>query len=95
MCVFGDRGRSFIFRCHLSDTLCELLVIDVPEDAWTYGLYDGPVGGIYKHAVDKGPNAAHARLDFVNGAHLIPKNAIARVRTPNERLSAGPVAICP
>ena len=84
-----------IFSRHLTHTIGELLVINISQDTWTNGLYDRPVARIHQHAVDEGPEAAHARFDFVNGAHLVPEDTIPRVRTSKKGSSARPVAILP
>ena len=47
-----------------------------------------PVGHVLKHGRDEGPAAAHERLDRVNGAHLVPEDAVAVAALGQQRTAS-------
>jgi hypothetical protein len=55
--------------------------------------HDQPIAGVNQDAFDKGPLAAHKRLNRMNGAKLIPKYAISVLALSQHKPVAGKAAI--
>jgi len=74
-------------------TIYNVGIRDIGPDAGAFSSHYVPIGNIPSHPFDKGPCLTHTRLHRMNGAPVVPKNAVTALSLTKNPSPAGHLAI--